>query len=156
MPTKRTLFRETTDVPVTRSVAGIIDMLVQSGARSINQEYAADGKITGVRFTLPVKDGLAAFALPARVQAVEALLRRRKQNSSWMSDTDKRRLREKAERVAWRQLFAWVEAQLAMIHAEMVEPAEVFLPYALHAGSGLTFFEMFKTGNGANLLTEAK
>ena len=154
MATKRTLFRETTDVPVTRSVAGIIDMLVQAGARTINQEYASDGKITGIRFTLPVKDSVATFALPARVHAVEVLLKRRKQSSSRMSDANKRQLREKSERIAWRQLFAWVEAQLAMIQSEMVEPAEVFLPYALSEASGLTFFQVFKE-NG-RLLAEGK
>jgi len=33
--------------------------------------------------------------------------------------------------VAWRIIKDWIEAQLAIVEAEMVEMAEVFLPYAV-------------------------
>ena len=33
--------------------------------------------------------------------------------------------------MAWRIIKDWIEAQLAIVEAEMVEMAEVFLPYAV-------------------------
>lgn len=37
--------------------------------------------------------------------------------------------REQAERVAWRILKDWVEAQMALLDIEMVKLQEIFLPY---------------------------
>jgi hypothetical protein len=52
------------------------------------------------------------------------------------------RVREQAERVAWRQLLRWAQAQLAMIETGMAAAEEVFLPY-LQEPSGRTVYEVF-------------
>lgn len=51
--------------------------------------------------------------------------------------------RQQAERVAWRQLLRWVQAQLAMIECGMTEASEVFFPY-MQMLSGNTIYELFK------------
>jgi hypothetical protein len=49
---------------------------------------------------------------------------------------------EQAERVAWRQLLRWVQAQLAMIDTGMVRTEEVFMPYiVVNAATNQTLFE---------------
>ena len=38
---------------------------------------------------------------------------------------------EQAERVSWRQVKKWIEAQLAFIEAEQAILAQLFLPFAI-------------------------
>ena len=51
--------------------------------------------------------------------------------------------REQAERVAWRIVKDWVEAQMAILESEMVQMDEIFLPYML-SNSGQTVFEAYR------------
>jgi len=64
------------------------------------------------------------FRLPANTQGVFKALK--------CDERVPKRLKtkEQAARVAWRVLKDWVEAQLAIVEAEMAELTEVFLPYA--------------------------
>lgn len=141
MAQRKTLFRETTEVPVNRSVGSIQDLLVQAGARSISMEFSVAGKIEGINFSLPVRDRIVKFALPARVEPVFRMLHKKRAGGRGRFDIAV--IRAQAERVAWRQLFAWCEAQVAMIQTGMAEPAEVFLPYAVHTATGQSCFQVF-------------
>jgi len=51
--------------------------------------------------------------------------------------------REQAERVAWRIVKDWVEAQMAILESEMVQMDEIFLPYMVN-NNGQTFFEAYR------------
>ena len=53
-----------------------------------------------------------------------------------MKDTE-----EQAEKVAWRILKDWVDAQMALIEIEMVKMEEVFLPYTIIDNFGTTVYE---------------
>lgn len=141
MAKQKTLFRETTTVPVSRSVASIMDLLVQAGARSLMSSYDAAGKITGVRFGLQVASAQVWYDLPARTEPVFQMLKKKRAGGRGRFDI--KAITEQAERVAWRQLFAWTEAQVAMIQTGMVQPAEVFLPYAVVSASGQTAHQAF-------------
>lgn len=44
---------------------------------------------------------------------------------------------------AWRQIFGWIKAQLALIETGMVSFVEVFLPYML-IEENVTVFEKYK------------
>lgn len=48
--------------------------------------------------------------------------------------------KEQAERVAWRILKDWVEAQMALLDIQMVRFEEIFLPY-IETGNGQTIYE---------------
>ena len=65
------------------------------------------------------------------------------------------RTRDQARRVAWRIVFHWIDAQLAMIAAGLVRFEEVFLPYAQDA-EGVTVFERMEKQKFGNLLLENK
>lgn len=49
---------------------------------------------------------------------------------------------EQSERVAWRIVKDWVEAQMAILESEMVTMDEIFLPYMLNR-NGDTVYKLF-------------
>lgn len=140
MRTRKTIFRETTEVPVRRSVEGIVDMLAQAGAKTVNQQYE-EGRPIGVQFTLLVQGVLCTFALPTRTAAIVKELAKRNASGRGRRKAPSE-IQAQADKIAWRQLFAWVEAQLAMIDSGMAAPGEVFLPYLLNA-AGVTMWDAF-------------
>jgi hypothetical protein len=121
-----TIYMETTKVPPERSASEITSLLVRAGARQLLMEYDKAGKLTGLKFMLEIRGRPVPFALPARTDAVFKYLQtQRKRGRGGKEDQD----REQSERIAWRQLLRWVQAQIAMIEIGMVEAGEVFLPY---------------------------
>ncbi len=147
MPTK-SLYMETTQVSAEKTAAEITNALVKAGARQISTDYGDSGRPIGLRFVLLIENFPVVFALPVRIDPVFKHINGRRNYPSSHAAND----RAQAERVAWRQLLRWVQAQLAMIETGMVQPQEVFLPYLLHAGSGQTLFEFFK-GEGLKQLS---
>lgn len=122
-----TVFMETTEVPPERSAAEIASCLIRAGATQIATEYD-NGRIVGLRFTLTVGGQPLTFELPARTEPVYKLLVKRSR-SSYLTEKEKTNKRAQAERVGWRQLLRWVQAQLAMMDVGMVSAHEVFFPY---------------------------
>lgn len=141
--TRSKLFMETTGIEPSRSAAEITQALMIAGARSIAGRYE-DGTIVGMSFTLMVEKQEVPFSLPVRVESLYVkFLKDAKRSQQWRGSTEQiTKLRAKAERIAWRQLFRWVEAQLAMIETGMAQSAEVFMPY-ITGTNGQTMFENF-------------
>lgn len=139
----KTLFMETTEVPCERSLAEITSKLVQSGANQITTNHDG-GRISGVTFAFRVGSDLIPFALPVRTEPIFKILNGRRQHHGQFSRSAMAaRDREQAERVAWRQLLRWVEAQFALIETGMVQTHEVFMPYQ-QAPDGRTMFQHFE------------
>lgn len=135
----KTLFMETTEVPCERTLAEITSRLVQAGANQITTNHE-NGRISGVTFAFRVGKNLIPFSLPVRTEPIFQILnRRRTYNRASMAPKD----RQQAERVAWRQLLRWVEAQFALIQTGMVQTHEVFMPYQM-APDGRTMFQHFE------------
>lgn len=147
MPTK-TLYMETTEIAASKTAAEISSLVVRAGAREIALEYGPARQLMGLRFVLLVQQMPVSFALPVRVEPVFRILNGRRKSPSDYKVRDT----AQAERVAWRQLLRWVQAQLAMIDTGMVQAHEVFLPYLIHAGTNQTLFEFF-SGEGLKQLT---
>ena len=76
------------------------------------------------------------ISLPARIDACLNVLRKEKRENPRKQIKD---TREQAERVAWRILKDWVEAQMALIDIEMARFEEVFLPY-IQTNNGQTVY----------------
>ncbi len=138
---KKTLFMETTSIDAGRTAGEITSELVKAGATQVSCEYDS-GKIVGLRWTMNVGNGIRLFTMPARVEPVFKILngRRKYEHDRRSKAADDR---SQAERVAWRQLLRWVQAQLAMIDCGMTEAAEVFFPY-METPHGGTIFQLFK------------
>jgi hypothetical protein len=135
----KTIYMGTTKIPVFKTASEVQDILRRSGAQHIAMEYGADQSIRAMRFTFPIDGQVVSFELPVRVAALMPKLRNDK---------------AQAERVAWRQLLRWVEAQLAMIEVGMVKPAEVYTPYRVMP-DGRLLGEALLAQGGNRLLLEA-
>lgn len=122
----------TTKVPVVRTVGEVTGLLAAHGASLIATMYE-DARPVGLTFTIPVPGGEEVFRLPVLVDGVHKLLR----------ETSPKAPREQAERVAWRQIKGWVEAQVAIIESGMATLEQVMLPYLQVDQAGTTLYEAF-------------
>jgi hypothetical protein len=136
-----TLYLETTEVSVGKTVGDIVALLVQFGANSINTTYQG-GKPSGLSWSMAIYGTVVYYALPVRVGPVYEVLRKKKPR--FLNGTQTAALHAAAERIAWRQLLAWIKVQLAMVQLDMVEFAQVFLPYTQESPGGITAWEHFK------------
>lgn len=127
------LLNYTTKVDVFTTMGAIQGQLVKHGAKKIMQDYDDDGHIAALSFLVDTPAGPRGIRLPANVDAVHKVLTRQKVKCD----------REQAERVAWRIVKDWVEAQMAILESEMVQIDEIFLPYMVN-GQGQTMFQMYR------------
>ncbi len=130
------LLNYTTEVPVARSLGHIQGLLVEAGARSIVTNYDEVGRAIGVAFGVHTAYGHRSFTLPVNTDRVLTVLKREKVAPRF-------RTPQQAERVAWRILKDWVEAQLAIIRTEMATLDQVMLPY-MHDDDGRTVYELYR------------
>lgn len=126
----------TTKVASSKTVAEIQSILGLKGATHVSVDYE-NMKASAVIFGLKVGNGVVNFRLPCNVAGVSnALKKTRGAGNIW-------RNAEQCERIAWRIVKDWVEAQMALVEAQQAEMSEVFLPYAIDK-TGMTFFQQFK------------
>lgn len=127
------LLNYTTKVDVYTTIGAIQSQLVKHGAKKIMQDYDDQGHISALTFLIDTPAGMRGIRLPANVDAVHAVLTRQKVRCD----------REQAERVAWRIVKDWVEAQMAILESEMVQMDEIFLPYMVN-NNGQTLFQVYR------------
>jgi hypothetical protein len=136
------IYMESTEISPAQSASEVCMALVQAGARSVTMTYGVGGKVDGLKWTMMIGAKEIAFIMPARIEPVYTLLRKRF-GGAWDSAAEAR-MKAKAERVAWRQLLRWVLAQVAMIEVGMVSGAEPFAPY-IEWEPGRTMFQCFES-----------
>ena len=143
MQTTPKLHMETTMIAPGKTAGEIISELVAAGANQINQTYS-DGRIIGIRWVMRVDGQDLLFDMPVRVEPVYVIFAKRRGHKTGRN-TEGRIVypqdMEKAERVAWRQLLRWIQAQVAMIQTGMVKAEEVFLPYWFDPVKSQTLFQ---------------
>ena len=145
----------TTEIAPERTIGEITSMLVRKGARSIQTEFRADGSIEAVVFVMLVGGLPVRFALPNNAAGVlRVMLKEKPYNPSYHGYGNKEKYEAKfaaqAERVSWRILKDWIEAQLALIESGQAEIGQVFMPYAM-ASDGRTMYELFVENNQKQL-----
>lgn len=128
------LLNYTTKVDAYTTLGAIQGQLVRHGAKKIMQDYDDEGQIAALSFLIDTPAGPRGIRLPANVDAVYTVLTRQKVKCD----------REQAERVAWRIVKDWVEAQMAILESEMVQMDEIFLPYMIN-GQGQTLFQAYRS-----------
>jgi len=127
------LLNYTTKISVNQTVTEIHSILAKAGANAILNEYDQQG-VSVVKFRIPTADGDVFYNLPADINGVSNALRKDKQ---YRDDAH-------ARRVAWRIIKDWIEAQMALITAQMARLDQVFLPYA-QTNNGQTVYERIKS-----------
>jgi hypothetical protein len=131
------LLNYTTEVAASRTIGAVHALLVEAGARAIQTEYSNVGIPTSVAFAMETAFGLRYFSLPVNSKRVEAVLRRDQHVAP------RYKTPEQAERVAWRIVKDWLEAQVAIIRTEMVTLDQVMLPY-MRGDNGQTVYEVYR------------
>ncbi len=128
----------TTTVSVSRTVAQVQAKLVEHGARAVMMEYDGRGRITALAFKVNMPNGELPIRLPIDAAATLRVLQRQ-----WENREIERKYanEEHAYRVAWRNIFHWVSAQMALLETEMVKMEEIFLPYIITPG-GQTIYQV--------------
>lgn len=130
------LLNYSTTVSTDRTVAQVHKLLSGAGARQVMTSYSG-GAPTGIAFAIDTAHGERSFMLPVEAGRVEDVLHRQKVERRYATA-------EHAERVAWRIIKDWLEAQLAIISTEMVSLDQVMLPYMV-AVDGATVWELYQT-----------
>ncbi|MCH5271598.1 MAG: hypothetical protein J1E83_12750 [Lachnospiraceae bacterium] len=126
----------TTTVDAFKTVSEIEYILMKHKAMSIMKNY--DGEyITGLSFLIDAGRQQVPIRLPVKIDECLEVLKREKEKSP---RSNIKATREQAERVAWRILKDWVEAQMALLDIEMVKLEEIFMPY-IEIQSGQTLFQ---------------
>lgn len=133
----------TTTVAASKSVAEIQSILAKAGAQQTVIRYGKDTQPTALVFELQGE----MYMLPCRAEAVHKILKGQRIDARY-------RTVEHANRVAWRILKDWVEAQAAIIATGMVDAQEVMLPYML-LRDDQTVYDNFREQRADRLL-EAK
>lgn len=129
------LLNYTTKIAADKTISEIQKMLARSGARSIAVQYDADAIATGLVFAIETPLGERSFALPVGVGRVLKVLETDHVEPRYRTD-------EQAEKVAWRIIKDWLEAQLALIDTDIVSLDQVMLPY-MQSDSGRTVYELY-------------
>lgn len=125
----------TTSIAAEKTASEIQAKLVKANASAVLAEYD-NCVLSHLSFKVHTKHGEMAFRLPANIDGVlKAMQRDSKVPKA-------KRTREQAARVAWRIVKDWVEAQLAIIEADMATLPQVFLPY-MQTSQG-TVYECFE------------
>jgi hypothetical protein len=128
----------TTTIDAHKTLGEIQKRLTQHGARRLLLDYDEDGDPVALSFQIMVRGEPFHYRLPCRHHQVLALLAKEPRPEG----TRPRKLKTESQalRVAWRILKDWIEAQLAIVEASLVELPEVFLPYAI-TPTGETVYE---------------
>lgn len=126
----------TTTVDSFKTVSEIEHILVKHNAKSIMKNYDGES-ITGLSFLIDTGVQQIPVRLPVKVDECLEVLKKEKKNSP---RSNIKATMEQAERVAWRILKDWVEAQMALLDIQMVRFEEIFLPY-IETGNGQTIYE---------------
>ncbi len=126
----------TTTVDSFKTVSEIEYILMKHKAKSIMKNYDGES-IIGLSFLIDTGVQQIPVRLPVKVDECLKVLKKEKRENPRKQIKD---TREQAERVAWRILKDWVEAQMALLDIEMVRFEEIFLPY-IQTNNGQTVYE---------------
>ncbi|MBP3617914.1 MAG: hypothetical protein J6J38_07745 [Lachnospiraceae bacterium] len=129
----------TTTIDAFKTVSEIEYILVKHKAKSVMKNYEGES-ISGLSFLVDTGAVQVPIRLPVKVDECLEVLKREKKNSP---KSNIKATREQAERVAWRILKDWVEAQMALLDIEMVRLEEIFLPY-IEMRNGQTIYEQLE------------
>lgn len=122
----------TTKVPAVHTVGEIQGILAAHGARKVMMDYDEQGKVEAVTFALFVGDQLQGFRLVSNPAGA----------MSAMAKAGVKCTAEQAEKIAWRNIKDWIDAQIALVEIEQASMDELFLPMMVNDKQE-TLYQMF-------------
>ena len=145
-PGRKSILNYSTKVAAERTIGEITKLLAQAKAQAILTELE-EGRVSAISFRIVTEFGFLTFRLSARIEAVYRVLVQSREIPA------KLRAHDQAARVARRIVKDWLEAQLAMVRAGLVDLEQVFLPYAQDA-HGNTLYERMRSQGFSGLRLE--
>lgn len=127
----------TTSIDVSKTMGEIQSALARRGVTRISTLYDGAGVAAGLAFTMKTDYGFRDFELPVRTDGVLAAM---------LADKAVPRGKctpEQAAKVAWRIAKDWLEAQSALIDAQLATLDEVMMPYMVAGYDGERAITMF-------------
>jgi hypothetical protein len=135
----------TSSVQVVNTVARIEQKIAAAGANGIIKEYGMKGEVSAITFTVKIGEQQFAIRLPAKVEeCFKHLMKEYNLSRSRPRLGAEDRIREQAERTAWKIVQEWTEIQISMIVMKQAEFLEVFMPYIWNGKTRMTMFETMK------------
>lgn len=135
----------TTKVDAWKTVNEITLILSKHGVTNVNIKNEGSRPVA-VSFSMNYHTQPLNFLLPCNHEGVWRAI---KNNTK----IEKRyRNEDQAFRTSWRIIKDWVEAQMAIVEAELSTVEEVFLPYLILNASGETLANRMLKGDGIKLL----
>lgn len=135
----------TTKIDSYKTVTEIQQLLSKNGANKIIVDNDPNGNPIAITFCLNW-NGPVAFSLPCRFDGVLKSMKKDSKVPRAM------KTEEQALRVGWRIIKDWIEAQLAIVKAELASMPEIFLPYAITKKGG-TVWEQIQTDSSILLIS---
>jgi hypothetical protein len=134
----------TTKISARITAGECVQILADAGAEAVALQYH-EGAPVGLIFTIATPGGRADFVMPVDVAAMRKVLRAADFESLHTSSARLADLRSErhAANVAWRVVKDWLEANVALIAAQMVTLDGVMLPY-LQLKSGGTLLDEYR------------
>lgn len=136
MADRRFIKAADTDVPVSRSKAALEDLLRRYGCTAFAVTQDFEVRRVEVRFMVPDTTAAGAPAvqvrLPIDVRQVHIALF----GTKHVRDAVRHAQLDKAERVAWRNLILWVDAQLSAAAIGLQTVTEAFYAHAVIGPAG--------------------
>lgn len=131
-----------TTIDAARTAGEITAALARRGVSRISTLFDDDGQAAGLAFTMRTEFGPRDFELPVRVDGVHAALLRDKVAAKYQTP-------EHARKVAWRIAKDWLDAQVALIDAQLASLDEVLMPYMVTGyekdGRAVTVFQQYRS-----------
>jgi len=128
-----------TQIQAEKTFTEIQSKLVAAKAQAVMSEYDDDGVLKAISFRINSPSGFISFRLPLNPEGVYNII---------LNDSNirnKLKTKEQAVRIALRILKDWIEAQLAIVEAELATLTQVFLPYAQMPDGETVYQAMNKT-----------
>ena len=144
------LLNYSTAVAAEKTAGEIVSLLAKQGASQVMMDYDGKGGLTSISWRINTPSGVLPFRLPIDVEATKRVLRRQWERGQLERVWHERK--GQPERVAWRVVKAWVQAQLALLETEMVTLDQLFLPYMLVAPDE-SLYQRINSPGGLQALT---
>lgn len=124
----------TTKIDSYKTITEIQKILSAHGATKMIVDSDPAGNPVALTFCINWNGMMTAFALPCNFDGVLRAMRKSSKVPRSLCTE------EQALRVGWRIVKDWVEAQMAIVEAQLSSIAEVFLPYVV-TRTGSTLFK---------------
>ena len=131
----------TTSIDVSKTMGEIQSALSRRGVTRISTLYDDAGVAAGLAFTMKTDYGLRDFELPVRTDGVLSAMKADPKVTRSACNPGQ------AAKVAWRIAKDWLEAQSALIDAQLATLDEVMMPYMVAGYDGdraITMYGAFR------------